>query len=138
MWKQVAIYGIFLAVGTSALQWLDYLRLARVHSDALYICIIAAAFLGLGIFVGVRLFGQSDSTQTFDGNPLAVSSLRLSERELTVLHALADGHSNKEIAIKLNVSPNTIKTHVASIFEKLEARRRTDAINRARALGILR
>jgi DNA-binding NarL/FixJ family response regulator len=55
-----------------------------------------------------------------------------------VLQALAEGRSNKEIAILLEISPNTIKTHVARLYEKLGARRRTEAIRRARELGILR
>lgn len=138
MLKRIIFYGSFLAIGTFALQYWDIMRLARGQSDALYLFLIAAAFLGLGIFVGMRLFARAPSVQTFDGNPQAVSSLKLSERELTVLQALADGYSNKEIAAKLFVSPNTVKTHIARIFEKLEARRRTDAINRARELGILR
>jgi DNA-binding CsgD family transcriptional regulator len=54
-----------------------------------------------------------------------------------VLAEIAAGRSNKEIAARLHVSPNTVKTHVARLFEKLDARRRTDAINRARALGIV-
>ena len=54
-----------------------------------------------------------------------------------MLHALAAGRSNKEIATTLDVSPNTVKTHVARLFEKLDAKRRTDAINRARELGIV-
>ena len=60
----------------------------------------------------------------------------ISAREMTVLKELAAGHSNKEIAARLHVSPNTVKTHVARLFEKLGARRRTDAINRAREIGI--
>jgi ATP/maltotriose-dependent transcriptional regulator MalT len=51
---------------------------------------------------------------------------------------LALGRSNKEIALSLHVSPNTVKTHVARLFEKLDAKRRTDAIRRARELGLLR
>jgi DNA-binding NarL/FixJ family response regulator len=140
MWKRIALYGVLLAVGTLALQWLDYKRLAREHSEAFYLFLIAAMFLAIGVFVGVRVFSRSSvqTSKTFNGNPQAVSSLGLTDRELTVLQALADGHSNKEIAVQLNISPNTIKTHVARIFEKLEAKRRTDAINRARELGILR
>ncbi|HEX8402176.1 MAG TPA: LuxR C-terminal-related transcriptional regulator [Allosphingosinicella sp.] len=54
-----------------------------------------------------------------------------------MLHEIAAGRSNKEIAIELKVSPNTVKTHVARLFEKLGARRRTEAINKARALGLV-
>ena len=65
-------------------------------------------------------------------------TLGISDRELEVLELLAAGQSNKEIARRLEVSPNTVKTHVARLFEKLEARRRTEAILRARELGMIR
>jgi ATP/maltotriose-dependent transcriptional regulator MalT len=73
----------------------------------------------------------------FDGNPNAVASLGISPRELVVLKELAAGHSNKQIARRLEVSPNTVKTHLARLYEKLGAQRRTDAVNRARELGII-
>ena len=84
----------------------------------------------------MRVIGHARS-QPFDGNPQAQASLGISPRELAVLQELAAGRSNKEIAQRLGVSPNTVKTHVARLYEKLGARRRTDAIARARALGIL-
>ena len=136
MWRQAAIYGLLLALGTTALQWLDYQRLARVHLSEVYIALIAAAFLVLGLVIGVRLM-RTTTSKEFDGNPKVQATLGITERELTVLQALAEGRSNKEIAAKLHVSPNTIKTHLARLFEKLGAKRRTDAINRARELGIL-
>jgi len=129
-------YGALLALGTLALQWLDYQRFARAHAADIYIFLIALAFLALGIFIGSRVL-HPRKPATFDGNPKAQAALGISARELTVLQALAAGRSNKEIAIELDVSPNTIKTHVAKLFEKLDAKRRTDAINRARELGIV-
>jgi DNA-binding CsgD family transcriptional regulator len=136
MWKRVIGYGALLAAGTLALQWLDYQRLARMHSGDIYMFLVAAAFLVLGIVLGMRIF-SAHAPSAFDGNPKAQEALGLSERELEVLHELAAGRSNKEIAAQLHVSPNTIKTHVARVFEKLGARRRTEAINRARELGIV-
>jgi DNA-binding CsgD family transcriptional regulator len=136
MWKAVAGYGALLAAGTLVLQWLDYERLARMHSGEIYVFLIAVAFLALGIVIGVRAIGPARPA-AFEGNPKALEALRISERELRVLQELAAGRSNKEIARRLDVSPNTIKTHVASLFEKLGAKRRTDAINRARELGIV-
>lgn len=136
MWKRLVGYGALLAAGTLALQLLDYQRLARVQSGDIYLFLVALAFLVLGIVLGVRIFGTPVQV-AFDGNPKAQASLGLSGRELEVLHELAAGHSNKEIAARLNVSPNTIKTHVARLFEKLKARRRTEAIRRARELGIV-
>jgi DNA-binding CsgD family transcriptional regulator len=136
MWKRVVVYGALLAAGTLALQWLDYQRLALMHSGDIYLFLVAAAFLVLGIVLGVRVFA-APAPVAFDGNPKAQAELGLSERELQVLHELAAGHSNKEIAARLHVSPNTIKTHVARLFEKLGAKRRTEAIHRARELGIV-
>lgn len=136
MWKRVAYYGVLLAAGTLALQWLDYQRLARVHSGDIFLFLVAAAFLALGVVIGVRVFA-APAPAAFDGNPKALATLGISGRELAVLHELAAGHSNKEIAEQLHVSPNTVKTHVARLFEKLEARRRTDAIKKARELGIV-
>ena len=138
MWTQIALYGALLAVGTFALQWLDYQRLARAYSTDLYITLIAAGFLALGLYIGVRVIGRPGGAPAFDGNPQAQASLGISERELEVLQELAAGRSNKEIAAKLAVSPNTVKTHTARLFEKLGAKRRTDAINRARELRIIR
>lgn len=136
MWKQITGYGLLLAAGMVALQWIDYQRLARVHSGDIYLFLVAAAFLALGIFVGLRVLASPAPT-AFDGNPKAQAALGLSERELEVLHQLAAGRSNKEIARQLQVSPNTVKTHVARLFEKLGAKRRTEAIRRARELGIV-
>ena len=136
MWKHLIAYGALLAAGTLALQWLDYQRLARMHSSDVYLFLVALAFLVLGIVLGVRVF-RGPAPAAFDGNPKAQAALGLSERELEVLHELAAGRSNKEIALRLQVSPNTIKTHVARLFEKLDAKRRTEAIRRARELGIV-
>lgn len=135
MWKRVALYGALLALGTLALQWLDYQRLARAWTADIYVGLIAAGFLGLGLWLGRRLFAQP--AMPFDGNPQARAALGISPRELTVLEALAQGLSNKEIARRLGISPETVKTHLARLYERLGARRRTDAVNRARELGLL-
>ena len=119
-----------------ALQWLDYMRRVRSDPGEVYLALVAAGFLALGVFLGSRLFVRRGPA-AFDGNPAAVTSLGISPRELTVLRELAAGHSNKEIARRLEVSPNTVKTHIARLYEKLGAVRRTDAVNRARELGII-
>ncbi|MBL6614837.1 MAG: response regulator transcription factor [Alphaproteobacteria bacterium] len=137
MIKRAGLYGLALAAGTFVLQWLDYQRLARTHVGDAYIALIAIGFMGLGIYLGIRLFGTPAAAAPAEGNPQAQATLGISERELEVLRELAAGRSNKEIALRLNVSPNTVKTHVARLFEKLGAKRRTDAIARARELGIL-
>ena len=74
MWKQIAFYGVFLAAGTLALQWLDYDRLARSRPVEIYIALIAAVFLAIGVFLGMRVFA-APKPAPFDGNPKAVASL---------------------------------------------------------------
>ncbi|HXC57119.1 MAG TPA: response regulator transcription factor [Rhizomicrobium sp.] len=136
MWKRAALYGAALALGTVALDWLDYQRVVRAHSGDIYIALIAFAFLALGVYLGARLFAAPTSLAA-PGNPQAQATLGISARELEVLHELAAGRSNKEIAVRLAVSPNTVKTHVARLFEKLGARRRTEALAKARELGLI-
>lgn len=136
MWKQVVGYGAALAAGTLLLQWLDYQRLARLAPMELYLGLLALGFLALGVVLGVRVFAPPRPAP-FDGNPQAVAALGISPRELEVLQALAAGLANKQIARQLGVSPNTVKTHVARLFDKLGAQRRTEAIRRARELGLV-
>lgn len=137
MLRTVLVYGVLLAVGAFGLQWLEYRFLVRSHPAQVYLALIALAFLGLGVWVGARLF-RREPPAPFATNTQALLSLGISERELEVLEHLAAGRSNKEIANRLEVSPNTVKTHVAKLFEKLQVRRRTEAILRARELGMIR
>ena len=136
-WKHLLMYGAVLALGTLALQWLDYQRLVRSHVALVYDGLLAAGFLALGIWLGARLLAKRPPPIEGEGNPQAQAALGISARELAVLHEIAAGHSNKEIAARLHVSPNTVKTHVARLLEKLGAKRRTDALRRARELGLM-
>ncbi|MBX3703768.1 MAG: response regulator transcription factor [Steroidobacteraceae bacterium] len=137
MLKTALIYGLALAAGAVALQWFEYQVWARTHPGTVYIALIAAAFLGLGIWLGARLFRREPRAGGFAPNERALSSLGITARERQVLQLLADGRSNKEIAARLELSPNTVKTHVARLFEKLQVSRRTEAILLARELGLL-
>lgn len=135
-WRAVLAYGALLAVCAGALQWLEYRQVMRVHTDEVQIALVAALFLALGVWVGMRLMPGARPDRG-DGNPAAQASLGISSREHEVLVLLAEGLSNKEIASRLGVSPNTVKTHVARVLEKLDARRRTEAILKARELGLV-
>jgi DNA-binding CsgD family transcriptional regulator len=135
--KTVLIYGFALAAGAVALQWIEYQIWARTHPGTVYVGLVAAAFLGLGIWVGRRLFRTEPRAGDFTANEQAQASLGITERERQVLELLADGRSNKEIAARLGLSPNTVKTHVAHLFEKLRVARRTQAIQLARELGLV-
>lgn len=136
MVRTVILYGLALALAAAALQWLEYQVWARSHPGEIYWALAAAAFLGLGVWAGARLF-RPEPQGPFEPNARAQASLGITERECEVLRLLAAGRSNKEIALALEVSPNTVKTHIARLFEKLEASRRTEAILKARELGLI-
>lgn len=138
MWRTILIFGAILAAAAFALQWLEYQVLARTHPGELYIVLLAAGFMALGVWAGARLVARRPAGEEFVVNAAVKQTLGISEREFEVLELLAAGRSNKEIASELNVSPNTVKTHVAKLYGKLEVTRRTEAIVRARELGMLR
>lgn len=137
MVRTILVYAGILVLATLALQWLEFQYLARTHSTEMYVGLVALAFMGFGVWVGARLF-RRPPPGPFETNTKAMASLGISEREFEVLELLAAGRSNKEISAKLNVSPNTVKTHVARLYEKLEVGRRTEAVMRARELGMIR
>ena len=137
MLRTILIYGALLAAGAFGLQWLELQFVVRTHATQTYLALIALAFMVLGVWVGARLF-KRPSAGPFEPNTRVRETLGISDREYEVLTLLAQGQSNKEIAKQLEVSPNTVKTHIANLFEKLEAKRRTEAISRARELGMLR
>jgi len=129
-------YGLLLAAAAFALEWLQYQYFLKSYSTEIYIILIAVAFVSLGIWVGVRLTSK-ERPAAFNRNDAAVKSLGISPREMDVLAALASGQTNKEIARSLNISPNTIKTHIAHLFEKLDVDRRIHAIEKAKFLRII-
>ncbi len=136
--RSILLYGAIMAVAAVALQWLEFQFLARTYPLEIYVGLIAVGFLALGAWAGARLFRKAGpAAPGFVRNDPVIVTLGLSNREMEVLERLAAGRSNKEIAAELNVSPNTVKTHVSRLFEKLEASRRTEAILKARQLGIL-
>jgi DNA-binding CsgD family transcriptional regulator len=135
--RRIALYGVLLAAGTLLLQWLDYQRVVRSHVADFYIFLVGAGFLALGGWIGAKVIA-APRPLPFDGNPQAVTTLNISPRELEVLREMVAGRSNQEIADRLGVSLNTVKSHVARLLEKLGAKRRGDAVARARELGIVR
>ena len=134
--KSVAAYAAMLAAGAFALQWLQYNYLVRTLAPEFYVVLVALAFTGLGIWAGYRLTPKSP-VQPFTRNEAAAKALGLTGRECLMLEHLAAGQSNKEIARTLDLSPSTVKTHIANLYAKLEVGRRTQAIRKARELRLL-
>jgi DNA-binding CsgD family transcriptional regulator len=134
--KTTIKYGLALAAGAFLLQWLEYQYAIRTIPTEGYIILIAGAFTALGIWAGRRLT-RTHPPGPFQVNRQAIDYLRISERELQVLGQLAAGHSNEDIAERLFVSTSTVKTHLASLYRKLDVSSRTQAIQKARTLKIV-
>lgn len=136
LWRAALAYGALIALLSLLLAWLDWQHVSRMWSTEFYVLAIAVVFAALGIWLGNRLTPRARA-QTFTRNDRALASLGISPRECEVLEALAQGRANKVIARDLDISPNTVKTHLAKLFEKLEVSNRTEAIAKARELGLL-
>ena len=136
MGKTVALYGLLIAVAAVALEWLEFKYLTRFFATEIYIALIAALFTALGVWVGQRLTARPRA-DAFEKNVAALAALGITDREYEVLTLLAAGCANKEIARRLELSPNTVKTHLARLYEKLEAQRRTQAVQKARELALI-
>lgn len=136
MTKTVVIYALALALGAIALQWLQYSYAVRLFSTDIYIAVLALGFISLGLWAGTKLTPRP-ADGPFRRNDAAIRSLGLSPRECEILGLLASGQSNKEMARALSISPNTVKTHVARVYEKLEVQRRIQAIEKARSLALI-
>jgi NarL family two-component system response regulator LiaR len=145
--KSVVLYGIFLAILLFLLKWLELRFMIMDHAFEIYAGSIAVIFTALGIWLALKLARPKtiliekkvfiEQSETFVLNEKELSKLNISKRELEVLQLMSEGLSNQEIALKLFVSLNTIKTHNARLFEKLEVKRRTQAIETAKRLSII-
>ena len=137
MARTILIYALALALGAALLQWLEYRYLTRLYSTEIYILLLATGFVGLGVWAGRRMTPSARTGEPFERNEAAIRSLGLSPRECEILEMLASGQSNKELARTLAISPNTVKTHIARVYGKLEVERRVQAIEKARWLALI-
>jgi DNA-binding CsgD family transcriptional regulator len=136
MTRTIILYAAILAAAALALEWLEYKYVTRVFAGEIYIILIAGGFAALGVWVGRRLTRKTEPGP-FELNKAAIASLGITDRELETLGHLSGGLTNKEIARKLDISPNTVKTHIARLYEKLDVSRRTQAIQKAKELALI-
>ena len=145
--KITLIYGTSLALVLLLLKWLELRYIIFDHSLEVYIGSIALIFTALGIWLALKLSKPKtiivekevylQKRETFIPNEAMISQHELSPRELEILHLIASGKSNQEIANTIFVSLSTVKTHNQNIFQKLEVKRRTQAIEKAKRLQII-
>lgn len=138
MKKTIFIYGIALALLVFLLEYFEYRYIVREYPTEIFVLFLAILFTGIGIWAGRMLTTSKIYSTDFQRNENAIEYLQISDRELEVLELVAKGYSNKEIANNLFVSVNTVKTHLQKVYEKLEVNRRTQAVEKAKGLKIIR
>ena len=147
------IYGLCGGLLIAALKLIEYRFIVLEHSIEIYGALIALLFAAVGVWLGLKMTRKEQVIVEREliverevlvpaGAPFAVNEQRLQElaitkRELEILQLIADGLSNREIAEKLFVSENTVKTHSSRLFDKLSAKRRTQAVQRGKELGLI-
>lgn len=136
MIRTVVTAGLVLALGAFLLAWLEMQRATRLLAPDAYVAVVAALFAIGGLWLGWKVATRRHGPD-FVRNEAAIRSLGLTGQEMRVLAELASGRANKDIARTLGLSPNTVKTHLANLFAKLEAGTRTEAVGRARDLGLI-
>ena len=138
MKRSVILYGISLALLVYLLKQIEYRYYIREIQLEFYIALVAMIFATLGAWVGLRLIRKKARTSAeFIANEKSLKAMGISKREHEVLTLMSKGHSNQEIADKLLLSLNTVKTHSSNLFVKLGARRRTQAVQRAKELRLI-
>lgn len=147
--KEIIIYGVSLAVVLFILKWAETHFIVLSYRLEIFAGLVAVLFTALGVWLALKLVKPKVETKIvekevfiktgnhFELNQKEIDRLEISKRELEVLNLMAAGLSNEEIAGKLFVSLNTIKTHSSNIFLKLDVKRRTQAVEKAKRLSII-
>ncbi|MBX2872039.1 MAG: LuxR C-terminal-related transcriptional regulator [Saprospiraceae bacterium] len=146
MSRTVILYGIGLALLMVVLKSIEYRYMLRDLSMEFYITLVALLFTGIGVWVGIKLRNKTVAQTEKAAEKLESSSIPkeqllartgISQREFEVLELIAEGCTNQEIADRLFISLNTVKTHSSNLFAKLDVKRRTQAVQKAKELTLL-
>jgi DNA-binding CsgD family transcriptional regulator len=149
--KTILLYGLLGGVLIAGLKLIEYRFLVVEHSIEIYGGLVALLFATLGIWLGFKLTKTRETvvvrevrvpvtvraTEPFLVNAQRLAQLGITPRELEILELIAAGLSNREIAEKVFVSENTVKTHSSRLFDKLGAKRRTQAVQIAKDAGLI-
>jgi len=143
----VLLFGLLGGVLIAGLKAIEYRWLVVEHSVEIYGGLVAAVFAGVGIWLGMKLTRRTETVVVrevlvpapadFVRDQGRLESLGITPRELEILELIAAGLSNREIADRAHVSENTVKTHSSRVFDKLGARRRTQAVQRGKELRLI-
>jgi NarL family two-component system response regulator LiaR len=147
MRKHILVYGLIGGALIAGLRLIEYRWLVVEHSVEIYGGLVALVFAALGIWLGLRLTRHKETIvvrevlvpapQAFERDQDRQATLGITPRELEILELIAQGLSNREIAERVHISENTVKTHSSRLFDKLGAQRRTQAVQRAKDLRLI-
>ena len=147
MKRNILIFGLCGGLLIALLRLIEYRFLIIGHSLEIYGGLVALVFAGVGIWLGLKFTRKEEivvvrevpvpATSTFVLNERKQEELGITKRELEILSLIASGLSNREIAEKLFVSENTVKTHSSRLFEKMNAKRRTQAVQIGKEVGLI-
>jgi NarL family two-component system response regulator LiaR len=147
MRRHVLLFGVLGGLLIAGLKLIEYRWLVVEHSLQIYGGFVAALFAGLGIWLGHRITRRPErvvvrevvvpAPSGFERGERKLASLGITPRELEILELIAAGLSNREIAERAHVSENTVKTHSSRVFDKLGARRRTQAVQLGKELRLI-
>jgi NarL family two-component system response regulator LiaR len=147
MKRDILIYGLIGGVLIALLKLVEYRFLVVEHSLEIYGGLVALLFAALGIWLGLKLTRPKETVVVkevrvpaggpFEPNVARIEALGITPRELEILQLIARGLSNREIASQLFVTENTVKTHSSRLFDKLNAARRTQAVQIAKDQGLI-
>jgi ATP/maltotriose-dependent transcriptional regulator MalT len=147
MRRTVLLYGLVGGVLIAGLKLIEYRWLLVERSVEIYGGLVAAIFAIVGIWLGRKLTRRTETVIVkevpvpapahFVRDEVKVQSLGITPRELEILELIAQGLSNREIAERVYVSENTVKTHSSRVFDKLGVRRRTQAVQVGKELRLI-
>ena len=142
------VYGVCGGILIAFLRWIEYRFIIIEHSIEIYGGLVALLFASVGLWLGLKLTRAKEVVvvkevevprqEPFEIDESRQRELGITKRELEILELIAQGMSNREIAEKLFVSENTVKTHSSRLLDKLSAKRRTHAVQIAKEMGLIR
>ncbi|WP_444994704.1 helix-turn-helix domain-containing protein [Aliikangiella sp. IMCC44359] len=136
MTKLLFKYGVILFVALSGFKFLEYQFFSYKITLEIYLFLVGSAFLVIGFIVSQHLFNRAEASSQVDIDEKRLADFTQREQEILVL--LSEGYTNKEIAKSLDISPNTVKTHLSSVYDKLAVSNRTQAVAEAKLLKIIK
>lgn len=136
MRKTIIVFGLLILTLLLLFQFSKYAVISGDLNSEVAIALIALVFFFVGVYLNKKSL-QKQKVISEDINHKKIKALDISKREYEVLIGISEGLSNKEIGEKLFVSESTIKTHVSNLLTKLNAKRRTQALQIAKDFNII-